>query len=78
MLNEQDNIVVFPNGNFVTDIVYYNEAKNEYKMLKDVPIGEKYIENCKNYAKEVLDVSNDIIVYNYFEKELSEERFEKE
>lgn len=78
LLNEQDNIVVFPNGNFVTDIVYYNESKNEYKMLKDVPIGEKYIENCKNYAREVLDVSNDIIVYNYFEKELSEERFEKE
>ena len=45
---------------------------------KDVPIEENYIENCKEYAKEILDVSNDIIVYNYFRKELSEERFEKE
>ena len=78
LLNKENNIVVFPNGNFVTDKVYYSELKNEYKLLKDVPIEENYIENCKEYAKEILDVSNDIIVYNYFRKELSEERFEKE
>ena len=78
MLNKENNIVVFPNGNFVTDKVYYSELKNEYKLLKDVPIEENYIENCKEYAKEILDVSNDIIVYNYFRKELSEVRFEKE
>ena len=78
LLNTKNNIVVFPNGNFVTDKVYYSELKNEYKLLKDVPIEENYIENCKIYTNEILDVSNDIIVYNYFRKELSEERFEKE
>ena len=45
---------------------------------KDVPIEENYIENCKTYTEKILDVSNDIIVYNYFRKELSEVRFEKE
>lgn len=78
LLNKENNIVVFPNGNFVTDKVYYSELKNEYKLLKDVPIEENYIENCKAYTEKILDVSNDIIVYNYFRKELSEVRFEKE
>lgn len=78
LLNKENNIVVFPNGNFVTDKVYYSELKNEYKLLKDVPIEENYIENCKTYTEKILDVSNDIIVYNYFRKELSEVRFEKE
>lgn len=58
--------------------VYYSELKNEYKLLKDVPIEENYIENCKTYTEKIIDVSNDIIVYNYFRKELSEVRFEKE
>ena len=31
--NKENNIVVFPNGNFVTDKVYYSELKNEYKLL---------------------------------------------
>lgn len=78
LLNKENNIVVFPNGNFVTDKVYYSELKNEYKLLKDVPIEENYIENCKTYTEKIIDVSNDIIVYNYFRKELSEVRFEKE
>lgn len=78
LLNKENNIVVFPNGNFVTDKVYYSELKNEYKLLKDVPIEEIYIENCKTYTEKIIDVSNDIIVYNYFRKELSEVRFEKE
>ena len=78
LLNKENNIVVFPNGNFVTDKVYYSELKNGYKLLKDVPIEENYIENCKTYTEKIIDVSNDIIVYNYFRKELSEVRFEKE
>ena len=78
LLNKENNIVVFPNGNFVTDKVYYSELKNEYKLLKVVPIEENYIENCKTYTEKIIDVSNDIIVYNYFRKELSEVRFEKE
>ncbi len=78
LINKENNIVVFTNGNFVTDKVYYSELKNEYKLLKDVPIEENYIENCKTYTEKIIDVSNDIIVYNYFRKELSEVRFEKE
>lgn len=67
IMNKKDNIVVFPNGNFVTNYVYYNDNKEEYKLLKNKPLSEDYIKNNNKYAQEIIDVSNDIIVYNYFE-----------
>jgi hypothetical protein len=61
---------VFPNGNFLTNSLYYNSSKSEYKILKDsVIIDEDYIEKAKSYAEEVLEISNDIIVYNLIETE---------
>jgi len=72
---EKENVVVFPNGNFITDKVYYNDSKNEYKMLKDVPLDINYIKKNKKYTEELLDISNDIAVYNYFEKILSEDKY---
>ena len=66
---DKENIVVFPNGNFITDKVYYNDSKNEYKLLEDVPIKEDYIKSCKEYTDEILDISNSIVVYDYFNKD---------
>lgn len=73
-----DNIVVFPGGNFLTDIVYYNSNKEEYKLLKDVPISDDYIQKNKEYADKILDVSENIIIYDYMKKVLSTERYEVE
>ena len=67
---KNDNIIPFPNGNFVTERVYYNNSKGEYKVLQDsAVIDEKYIETSKDYTEKVLDLSNDIIVYNLIETE---------
>jgi len=66
IMDKKDNIVAFPNGNFVTNYVYYNDNKEEYKLLKNVPLQESYIEEGKEYTEKVLDISNDIIVYDYF------------
>ena len=67
---KNDNIIVFPNGNFLTENVYYNNSKSEYKVLKDSAIiDEAYIDNAKQYTEKVLEISNDIIVYNLIEKE---------
>ena len=30
---KEDNVVIFPNGNFVTNIVYYNNTKENYLIL---------------------------------------------
>lgn len=67
---KHNNIIVYPNGNFLTENVYYNNSKSEYKVLKEsVIIDESYIEELKAYTEQILEVSNDIIVYNLIETE---------
>ena len=71
IMNKKDNTVAFPNGNFVTNYVYYNDNKEEYKLLKNVSLSEDYINKNKEYTQKIIDVSNDIIVYDYFSNEFS-------
>ena len=67
---KNDNIIAFPNGNFLTSNLYYNNSKSEYITLKkSVTIDENYIEDCKEYTEKLLELSNDIIVYNLIELE---------
>ena len=66
---DNDNIVVFPNGNFVTNKVYYNSQKGAYLPLTNDVISEEYIELCNEYADDLLEVSNDIIVFDLIKKE---------
>ena len=78
---KDQNVVIFPNGNFVTNKVYYNNASGNYMVLnpsenkKDLNtinrpvINEDYISNLKEYTESILSVSNDIIVHDLFAKE---------
>lgn len=59
-----DNLVVFPTGNWLTNKVYYNSQKNEYLALKESVISKEYIDNNNERADEILSVSNSIIVYD--------------
>ena len=59
-----DNVVVFPTGNWLTNKVYYNSQKNEYLVLKGSIINEEYIEKYNKHADKLLSVSNSIIVYD--------------
>ena len=68
-----DNIVVFPNGNWVTNKMYYNSQKGEYKLLKDEIIDENYITENNEYAEKLLDVSNKAIVFDLFNPNSEEE-----
>lgn len=61
---KDNNIVPFPNGNFLTKNVYYNASKEEYKPLTNEPIDETYIEECKIYTENIIELSNDIVVYD--------------
>ena len=63
---KNDNIVVFPNGNWVTNKMYYNSQKGEYKLLKDEIIDENYIEKNNEYTEQLLDISNKAIVFDLF------------
>ena len=70
---KENNIVVFPNGNWVTDKMYYNSQKGEYKLLKDEIIDENYIKENNEYAEKLLDVSNKAIVFDLFNPNSEEE-----
>lgn len=63
-LKNNDNIVIFPTGNWLTNKVYYNAQKVETYMIGDTILPEGYIEERNKYAEELLSVSNNIIVYN--------------
>ena len=75
---KDDNIVVFPNGNWVTNKMYYNSQKGEYKLLKDEIIDENYITENNEYAEKLLDVSNKVIVFDLFNPNSEEEAVSKE
>ena len=64
-----NNIIPFPNGNFLTNKVYYNNSKEEYKPLTSDPIDESYIEECKIYTENIIELSDDIIVYDLIKNE---------
>ena len=70
---KDDNIVVFPNGNWVTNLMYYNSQKGEYKLLKDEIIDENYITENNEYAEKLLNVSNKAIVFDLFNPNSEEE-----
>lgn len=74
---KNNNIVIFPNGNFLTDKVYYNNSKDEYKPLKEGVILESdYIEKYKKYTEERLEVSNNLIIHDLIAKEGNKTRNE--
>lgn len=64
LFSVKDNIVVFPNGNWVTDKMYYNAQKEEYLLLKDSVVNDEEIERNKEYANTLLEVSNSIVVFD--------------
>jgi len=59
-----ENIVVFPNGNWITDNAYYNAQKEEVKELQESAITEEEIKQRKEYTNKILEVSDSIIVYD--------------
>ena len=71
---KNNNTVVFPNGNFLTKDVYYYDSQNNYKVLNvDTTLDADYIEDRKKYTSDILNISNDIIVYNLIEKDKEKE-----
>lgn len=64
-----DNVVVFPDGNWLTDKMYYNSQKSNGKLLNSediVSIDE--IEKYNKISEEDISISNSIIVYDLIRK----------
>ncbi|MDD2518500.1 MAG: LTA synthase family protein [Bacilli bacterium] len=65
----KNNVVVFPDGNWITNKMYYNSQKKEGKLLNpDVTVSLEEIAEYTKRAEEVLTVSDSIIVYDLIRK----------
>lgn len=65
----EDNVVVFPSGNWLTEKIYYNSAKEAYRQLEsDAEITLEYIEYYNAYAENLISISNNIITYDLIER----------
>ncbi|MGE5456283.1 MAG: LTA synthase family protein [Ignavibacteriales bacterium] len=74
-----ENVVVFPDGNWLTNKMYYNNQKEEGLLLQaDEPVSVDYIEKYTKYAEEVIDVSDAIIVHDLIRKKEESEKMLKE
>lgn len=66
---KNNNIIAFPNGNFLTNVMYYNNSTGEYYILNDSTVIEDgYVDIRKDYIENLLEVSNSIIVYDLLNK----------
>lgn len=64
-----ENVVIFPDGNWLTNKMYYNSQKEEGLLLDPtVPVSVDYIEKYCKKADEIVTVSNAIITYDLIRK----------
>ena len=61
---KDDNIVIFPTGNWITKDMYYNSQKEESYVLSNSVVSTEDIIKNTEYADKLLSVSNDILVYD--------------
>ena len=67
---KDNNIVAFPNGNFLNNKLYYKASAETYKIFNsNVELSTSYIDNCKNYVDNLINVSNNIIIYDLIKKD---------
>jgi phosphoglycerol transferase MdoB-like AlkP superfamily enzyme len=76
---DEENIVVFPDGNWLTNKMYYNQSNEEGKLLNgEDTITSDYIEKNTELANKYISISNGIIVYDLIKKEGEKVQNEKE
>ena len=62
---KNDNIIAFPNGNYLTSKVYFRSSKEEYKALNlEETLSDDYINSCKDYTDKIIELSDGIIMHN--------------
>ena len=70
IMNLDNNLVSFPNGNWLTNDIYYNSQKDEYKVINsDAIIDSDTISKNNEITSKKLQISNDIILYNLIKNE---------
>ena len=63
-INKEEGIVVFKDGAYITDKIYYSAKNNEAYTLTNGIISEDYLKDNSKYADEIIKISNNIITYD--------------
>ena len=72
IFDTKDNAVIYLDGSYLTDKIYYNSQKNEiYPLVEDI-INENYIKQRSDIADKIIEISNKIIEYDLI-KEIEDE-----
>lgn len=69
IFSADENAIVFPDGNWMTNKLYYNSSKKEYRQLEqDTSISIDYIDKYSRHAELLIELSNGIIDYDLINK----------
>ena len=69
IFSTSENVVIFPDGNWLTNKMYYNSQKREEKLLQaNEIVSADYIDKYTKIAEEKISVSDKIIVYDLIKK----------
>lgn len=64
-ISRDEGIVVFKDGSYITDKIYYSSKNNEaYSLTGGTIISEDYIRKNSEYADKIIQISDDIITYD--------------
>ena len=63
-ITNNENVVVFKDGSYITNKIYYSARNNEAYTLSNEVISEDYISKNSEYANKILDISDKIITYD--------------
>ena len=65
IFSAENNIVVFPSGNWLTNDIYYNSSNQKFRQLNlSSSIDMNYIDKNSKYAEQLISISNGIITYD--------------
>ena len=63
-IKDKENIVVFNDGSYISSKIYYSAKNNEAYTISNGVITDDYISKNSEYANKILEISNDIIIYD--------------
>lgn len=63
-ISKSDGIVVFKDGSYITDKVYYSAKNGEVYTISNGVISDDYLKKNSEYADRIISVSYDIITYD--------------
>ena len=69
---KENNIIIFPTGNWLTKDIYYNNQKEESYILSGTVVSDETIKKNCEYADKLLSVSNNTLVYNLIKNSRAE------